>query len=84
MENDMSDKRYSPDELIDLLENRKSTCLNPITKMKYDAIIRKLRAADALKDAATLLRNECVDGAGDWMLSFIHRLDQAIAAYEEA
>ena len=80
----MSDKRYSTDELIDLLENRKSTCLNPITKMKYDAIIRKLRAADALKDAATLLRNESIQGAGDWMLSFVHRIDKAIADYDEA
>jgi AICAR transformylase/IMP cyclohydrolase PurH len=48
----MSDKHYSTDDLIDLMENRKSTCLNPITKMKYDAIIHKLRAADALLSAA--------------------------------
>ena len=74
----MSDKHYSTDELIDLLENRKSTCLNPITKMKYDAIIRKLRAADALKDAAINVSGGLADRL-EWA-----ELRKAIAAYDEA
>ncbi len=79
----MSEKRYSTDELIAQLADAVEEGA-PLGGKISIAIAAKLRAADALKDAATLLRNESIQGAGDWMLSFIHRLDKAIADYDEA
>jgi hypothetical protein len=78
----MSDKRYSTDELI-------STILgyirpeNPGDWDKLNSIRAKLRAADALKDAAKKIKERILDRE-PMSLEEMTGLIKAIAAYDEA
>ncbi len=76
------DKRYSTDEIqyqIQICGDNlgSDTPYWPITEEIYDAIIRKLRAADALKEAAINVSGGLADRL-EWA-----ELHKAIAKYEE-